>query len=251
MDKPMRRKCGFTLVELLVVIAIIALLMSILMPALGRAREAAREAVCLTRVSTLVRAVHMYAEDHRGNIPHGPDLPMSLPGGVSGPAMNTVASNQIWVGSQRFYNAHGALMEGYLGQPEAMFCPGDDSADPVEELHKLRSRGDEDIYSSYMYRQLDAQDPSRATQSNIDNLGRNPDGARIRALVLDMNSQLSIPGVPTRTNHGARRVSIGFVTGQAEGYENEGGRFGLRPGEEMRIFQRLTEIFTEADELAR
>ncbi|MGC9455853.1 MAG: type II secretion system protein [Phycisphaerae bacterium] len=247
----MYRKRGFTLVELLVVIAIIALLMSILLPAVSRARRSAREAVCLTRVGGQIKAMHLYAQDHGGDIPHGPDDPLPLPGGMTGPAMNTVASNQIWVGAMEAYNAHGAVLQRHFPAPEGMFCPGDDSTDPVEELHKVRNRDSEDAYSSYLYRQLDAQDQSRPPRANIDNLGRNGEGQFVRAMLMDMNSRMNIPGTPQRTNHGGERVSVGFLSGSAEAFENEGGRFSLRPGDEMNVFGRLDEIFVEADTLAR
>ncbi|MFW6065705.1 MAG: type II secretion system protein [Planctomycetota bacterium] len=247
----MCRKRGFTLVELLVVIAIITLLMSILLPAVSTARRYARQAVCLTRVGGQLKAVHMYAEDHGGDIPHGPDEPMPLPGDMTGPEMSTVASNQIWIGAMQAYNAHGAVLERHFPTPEGMFCPGDGSTDPVEELDKIRNRDSEDAYSSYLYRQLGAQDPSRRSRSNIDQLGRNGEGQFVRAMFMDMNSRMNIPGVPKRSNHAGRQVSVGFLSGAADSFENEGGRFSLRPGDEMNVFGRLDEIFTEADELAR
>jgi prepilin-type N-terminal cleavage/methylation domain-containing protein len=249
--KPVRAWRGFTLIELLVVIAIIALLMSILLPAVSRAKQAAREAVCLTRVAGQLKAVHLYARDHRGAMPCGPDVPIPLPGGASGPPMNTVASNQIWIGAMRAYNANGAVLEGYFPDPGGMFCPGDDTTDPVEELARVRRRSGEDAYASYFYRQLDAQDPSREPRANLDGLGRNPDGDPVRALLMDANSQLSIPGVPQRTNHGGARVSVGYVTGGAMAFDNDGGRFSLRPGDEMNVFDRLDEIFITADGLTR
>jgi len=52
------------LIELLVVVAIIALLISILLPSLSRARAQARTTVCASRLTQLVKAQLMYADDY-------------------------------------------------------------------------------------------------------------------------------------------------------------------------------------------
>jgi prepilin-type N-terminal cleavage/methylation domain-containing protein len=65
-----RRKYGFTLIELLVVIAIIALLVSILLPALNQAREQAKMAVCAVHVSGIGKAVTMYINDSKDQLPN-------------------------------------------------------------------------------------------------------------------------------------------------------------------------------------
>jgi len=53
----------------LVVVAIIALLISILLPSLNRARAQARSTMCLSRLSQLVKAFIMYAEDYEEVFP--------------------------------------------------------------------------------------------------------------------------------------------------------------------------------------
>ena len=64
------RRAAFTLIELLVVVAIIALLVSILLPSLQRAREQAMMAPCAANLHQLGLGLTMYAEDHRGRLPH-------------------------------------------------------------------------------------------------------------------------------------------------------------------------------------
>ncbi len=64
-----RVRRGFTLVELLVVVAIIATLLGILLPGLSQARALARSLVCQTNERTLMQAVQIYTNEHRGFYP--------------------------------------------------------------------------------------------------------------------------------------------------------------------------------------
>ena len=248
-----RRRRAFTLVELLVVIAIIALLVAILVPSLSRAKELAQLSVCTSGVGSQLRALHIYATEENDLIPAGPDTPMPLPGGITGPPTNTIATNQLWIGAARTYNAHGALLVKHLSQPAAMFCPGDDSSDPVEELAKLKDRSDQDAYCSYLYRQLDARAPGQSPSRSLDDLGLNAAGGPVRALILDMNSKMQVPGMErhTRTNHGGREVSVGFVDGHAELVKNTDDALTMRSGDEPVLFERLDEILEYADTLGR
>ena len=245
---------GFSLIELLVVIAIIALLVAILVPSVSRAKKLAQMSMCVSRVGSQLRAVAVYATEENGLIPAGPDTPMPLPGGATGPPINTIATNQLWIGGNPgTFNAHGALLVKHLAQPEAVFCPGDNSNDPVEELAKLKNKGDEDAYCSYLYRQLDARAPNQKISQAFEDLGFNAAGDSVRALILDMNSRMQVPGMErhTRTNHDGTEVSVGFVDGHTELVSNADDPMTLRAGDEEVVFERLDEILEYADTLSR
>ncbi len=245
-----RSPSAFTLIELLVVIAIIALLVSILMPSLARAKALAKQTTCLTRLHAQLSAIHMYATEQEGLIPAGPDFPMQLPGGQIGPPFNTIASNMIWLGAVPTTNAHGVLMERDFISPHAMFCPDDDSSDPQEELEKIQLRSPEVGYSSYMYRQYDGQADGRM-QKKIDHLGDNAAGRKVSALIMDMNSFLEIPGVPVRTNHRGKKVSVGFAAGHALAFDTPDDELALRAEDIKNIWGRLDEILEYADALSQ
>lgn len=238
---------GFTLVELLVVVAIIALLVSILLPSLGRAKDLTRETICLTRLAGQMRAVHMYAADNGDSIPTGPDEPLSstfpFPG-MPGEPCREFATNRLWTGILRTYDGCGAMMESDVLSAAGFFCPGDNSADPGEELSQLRSRGAEDAYGSYLYRQLDQTESSK-----LASLGNNDDGLPVQAMLMDINSEM--PGQPIRHNHGGWRVNIGFVDAHASGFDNSESIFSLRAQDARNPFGRVDEILKYADSLAQ
>lgn len=64
MKKCNRQRHGFTTVELLVVVAVIAGLAGLLLPVLSNARAKARETTCISQLSQIGKAVHMYMDDH-------------------------------------------------------------------------------------------------------------------------------------------------------------------------------------------
>ena len=240
------RRAAFTLVELLVVVGIIALLLAIIMPSLSQAKNLAKQVTCLTNVKAQITAIHLYAAENDGAIPIGPSIPLF---GDQGPPTNTVATNNIWIGPALAYNAHGAVLEKHLRNEKAMYCPDDDTSDPVEELAKIRRRAPEyAVYASYFYRQLDARAPGSPAGARLDDLGTNGAGGRVTALVMDANSLLVIPGVPTRTNHRAETVSVGFARGSAETFKNPDGKLTLT-GSVPEMLPRLDAIFQYADSL--
>lgn len=226
---------GFTLIELLVVAAIIALLISILLPSLQAARQQARATVCGSNLRQVGLAVHLYANGARGLIPRGPAP--AHPYDFSG---NTLATNQIWIGTggpipathPREYNGLGPLLNSVAANPAYLFCPADDNSNQVNEIPKVGTENS--AYCSYLYRQLDAL-PEEAAEGGLDQLGSNVvDGVRVKvaALALDMNSLGE--GPYRHTNHNGARVNVLFVDASVRGY--------ARP-EEAALFSIAGEVF--------
>lgn len=235
----MRRR-AFTLIELLVVISIIAVLVGILLPALSSARKSALAITCGQNIRQIGIGIITYTVDHNGHIPNNP-LP---PAGFFWFG-NEVANSLMFSFDHNPPGlvGHGMVLNGYLDDERAMFCPDDDSSDPFEELENILRKTD-NAFSSYLYRQLD-----RTQDSRIDFLGESTDGVRATALLLDMNALL--PGDNFRTNHGNRIVNVFYIDGHVERYPNSSnqtdGVFSLRPPDMADFFSRLDQIIVNAD----
>lgn len=67
------RKRGFTLIELLVVIAIIGVLAAILFPVFARAKAAAKQAVCVSNLSQIGKAIALYMDSYDDVFPAAVD----------------------------------------------------------------------------------------------------------------------------------------------------------------------------------
>jgi prepilin-type processing-associated H-X9-DG protein len=64
-----RGATGYLLIDVLASVAIIAILAAILFPVFARAREKARAASCLSNLTQIGLACHLYAQDHDGWFP--------------------------------------------------------------------------------------------------------------------------------------------------------------------------------------
>lgn len=229
-------RAAFTLIEVLVVVAIIALLVAILLPSLASAKRQSKIVVCQTNLHQLGLGIAAYANQQR-TIPFGPNVDM-----LFSPFLEnndgTKATNQIWTGPQTIQPdnavkpqamALGLLLGRSSMWPQMMFCPGDDSNDPREELAKVKEKTDKAAYSSYLYRQLQQTNGL----GKLENLGFNTKadgtkGNRATALALDVNSLLSMDPDAIRTNHKAAKVNVLYFDGSARTYDNSKHEFSIR-----------------------
>lgn len=239
--RPRQRRQAFTLVELLVVVAIVAMLVAMLMPTLSRARAQSRLSVCLSNLHEIGLGIQAYALQYNDAIPRGPAHPLPY---FPMQGWDEWATNQVWIGPLGADQGLGPLLARDITQTRVLFCPADDTNDPVEELEKIERRGEKDAYCSYFYRQRD-----QVTRDRLDNLGDNGLGLPARALVLDANSLGT--GNFWRTNHQARQVNILYLDGHGETFENAGQIFSLREedffGFPVSVERRLNEILVAAD----
>ncbi len=223
-------------------ISIIGVLMGILLPSLGAARQSAHYTACGNNLKQIGTAIHGYASLRRGLLPVGPDDDFAR-----------MATSQIWAPPGRLVGL-GLLLDGQIAEPRVLFCPGDDSNDPVEELDKIR-RGDghEMAFSSYLYRQLHA-----TTRPRVEDLGESAPGLAATALAMDSNSLGPETFNLYRTNHEAKRVNVLYTDGAVRGFPNADGAFNLRaqdyatfPGSMQSLMRRLNHIFQTADALGQ
>ncbi len=141
----MRR--AFTLIELLVVIAIIAILAAILFPVFAQAREQARSISCVSNLSQIGLAVHMYAEDYDEVFPMGgytaqrnweenPDLNVYAAGapcydfnpawkGVKLPGIPGPAFTGCEYGSEFYRILMYVQLFPYIKNVQVWYCPSD------------------------------------------------------------------------------------------------------------------------------
>jgi prepilin-type processing-associated H-X9-DG protein len=226
-----------------VVISIISLLVSISVPSLIQAKEIAKQTTCLTQVAGQMRGVHIYATDCRDAIPVGPN--------TTHPWFNPLkwremASNQMHVAGPPFvHNAHGVLVETDVVPPEMMFCPDDTNETTEAEKQQAKAREKTDVHCSYLYRQMDEASGS----PRLGGLGKNGNGDRVTAMILDMNSKLILPGAPVRINHRGEKVNIAFVDGSAEIFDQPNEEFTLKDAKSNPIPVLLDEIIRRADAL--
>jgi prepilin-type N-terminal cleavage/methylation domain-containing protein len=252
-------RAGFTLIELLVVIGIIALLASLILPALSSARDKGRRAVCLSNLRQVGIAVHLYADDHGGNIPFGPKAPRFTSPSDFYPS--TGAPTSLISLRSGAPVGLGLLLEDYLAhQPKNLFCPGSDQ--PVNTETELAKVGHTQAQSSYYYRhggntQLfdNPNEPVLSFPIQIDNMGTNRNGVHIRALAVDTQflcpPNLEAFNISTRTHHRKLSASILFADGSVLSRPNTGGRFAVDVSDynELRdAFNKILQVLEQADQ---
>jgi prepilin-type processing-associated H-X9-DG protein len=127
-----------------------------------------------------------------------------------------------------------------------LFCPGDDTNDPTEELDKIVKEKVAPGFCSYLYRQLHETNLT----GKLESLGRNTVDDFAEALALDLNSMLTFDPTAARSNHEAKRVNILYADGSVLRFDNRKDLFSLRDQDmavDPTLATRRAEILQEAD----
>ena len=117
-NKQMRKRNGFTLIELLIVIAIIAILAGMLLPALGRTKQIAEKIYCLNNLKTIIKAVHLYAQDFNDSLPCRPpdyEAPYDQ--------WHLILSGENWQGIKNYKYAGWGATFGKDRKGGTFYCP--------------------------------------------------------------------------------------------------------------------------------
>ena len=248
---------GFTLIELLVVIAIIAILAALLLPSLVKAKSAGRRAACISNLRQVGAAVHMYAQDHEGRIPYGPNAPpFSHPADFYPSTGSPTSLLSIRSGAVA---GLGLLLTNELARtPKVLFCPGSDQ--PLDADVELAKVGISQAQSSYYYRHggvttLFYTPPAQQDCTRLDNPGLNRSGRPIRALALDTQFLCSFSvatyNVKPRTHHQQQSVTTLFTDGHVQALKNADRRYtvDLRNNADLyNAFDRILQVFESADQ---
>lgn len=160
----------------------------------------------------------------------------------------SLASCQFWLGLNKEYACQGLLMRKRALSEKALFCPQDQPVDPTAELNKALTASSRDAYGSYLYRQLDYQ-ASVPSRRRLGDLGNNPAGRPVAALILDAQLTLDWPDVPLKSPHAGLRCSVGFINGAARTVPNQDRRLTLRSEDAPTVFERLDAILDAADRM--
>ncbi len=238
--------------------AILGILASLLLPALSSAKARGKRAVCLSNLRQIGTAIHVYADDHEGRIPFGPQAPPFTSPASFYPSTGAPTSLLSLRDGQPV--GLGLMLDSALArEPRVVFCPGNDQ--PLDSATELGHVGRTQAQGSYYYRHggntrlFDPVGiPFSPDQIRLDSLGDNREGQPIRALVMDTQfvcpPDLAAFNVRPRTHHGLREVGILRADGSARPHSNRDGRFtvDLRDYSELRAaFARILGAFERAD----
>lgn len=228
------RSAGFTLVEVIVVIGIIAFLVALLLPGIRSAQESAKKAVCLSNLRQIGFAIQTYANANRGSIPYGPKAPPVFSATDFYPSTGAPTS-LISLKSGKPVGI-GLLLQPYLdNQQRALFCPSPDQ--PISADAELAKVGVSQAQGSYYYRHgsmTNLYDPPGVPMplsdyTRLSNLGKNREGVKIRALVMDSmflaHPSLAMFSITSRTHHRQRFTNILYSDGHTESRANADRRY--------------------------
>jgi prepilin-type processing-associated H-X9-DG protein len=190
----------------------------------------------------------MYATEYRGVLACGSSNALKYAGQPDLWPINSLGTFQFWLGLNQEPSGLGVLLkEGTLTGP-VMFCPTDTETDVTAECEKFTSRSTENAWCSYLYRQLDAQASSPAKR-NLAMLGKNAQGKRVTALILDIQATMDWIGLPKKKLHDGVKCNIGFADGSVITVRNKDDNLTFSGPTSDTEF-RVDHIFEYADSLA-
>jgi type II secretory pathway pseudopilin PulG len=242
----------------MVVISVVVLLAALLLPALASAKDKVRRASCLSNLRQVGIAIHLYADDHEGNIPYGPTAPpFTSPASFypSTGSPTSLLSLQSGVPA-----GLGLLLQQYLADaPRVLFCPGSDQ--PLDANTELGRVGKTQAQGSYYYRHGgntrlfdDPNEHLPPPNLRLFNMGMNRNDQPIRALAIDTQflapDTLESFNIKSRTHHQQRAVNILFAEGHVASRSNADGRFlvDVQDYAELRgAFDRILSVLERAD----
>ncbi len=252
--QPMTRtRCtrrALTLIELIVVIAIITLLIGIMIPGLARSRRLAKQTTCLTGLQQIGVAITTYAFENRSNIPYGPTAPPPSATNFYPLTGNVTSLISLESGAPV---GLGLLLADHLGKnKEVLFCPGTDESFDIQQ--SLANVGISQVESSYYYRHASVamlSGPLPPPQINLDQLGKNRNGAAVRSLVTDTQfvapPKMALFNLNTRTHHQQKVSNALFADGHATTHQNTNKRFLVNVS--LSVYETLDRILDNFETL--
>lgn len=206
---------GFTLLEVLVVVAVIALLVAILVPGLSAARKEAQRMSCLGNVRAVGHALNL-AKGQNGRYPLRDPAPL-VPEAIQ---LDSISQHVAEL-----------LVNGSLGQPEALYCPTSLERDKHAKGAYVKVNNGSGVVSrwrtghiSFMYLagveipfETDDGTPTFKPELEAPHLSKNARLVLIGDRVIDLPGPQNLP----HSNHGEEGGWFFFTTGDAEWWDKD------------------------------
>lgn len=151
------RRCGFSLIDLLVSIAVMAILLGLLSPSLGRVAESAKRVKCQKKLADVGLALTMWADDHRGTLPHSDIAPAvfsaeSASRGLFQPSAQMQVARVDSSDPGSFDGLGRLLANDYLSDPSALYCPSHRGEHHIERYREEWVMLNGEIVVNYHFR---------------------------------------------------------------------------------------------------
>jgi hypothetical protein len=229
-----------------------------LLPALANAKNAAKRTACISNLRQIGVALQVYAGDHDGRLPFGPQAPpFTSPASLYPSTGAPTSLLSLQTGEPA---ALGLLLDRWLAnQPRVVFCPGSDQTmDATAELARV---GEQQAQGSYYYRHAGNtelfDDPTHLATLRVptlDALGDNRLGFPIRVLVMDSHflcpPELAAFNVKPRTHHQRKTSNLLLADASVRSEPNRDDQYTVNVEDYAQLrntFSRILEAFERAD----